>query len=64
MRELEAALRVTRGRLDSVLTALDEYLYAWRYSADGSAVIDYESIPQATFLAPAARRRSRPRTSG
>ena len=38
------------SRLDSVLASLDEYLYAWRYPADGPAVIDFESIPQATFL--------------
>jgi diguanylate cyclase (GGDEF)-like protein len=47
---LADALRVTRGRLDSVLASLDEYLYAWRYPVDGPAVIDYESMPQATFL--------------
>jgi diguanylate cyclase (GGDEF)-like protein len=48
--ELEAALRVTRGRLDSVISALDEYLYAWRYPATGPASIDFESIPQGVFL--------------
>jgi diguanylate cyclase (GGDEF)-like protein len=48
--ELEAALRITRGRLDSVISALDEYLYAWRYPAEGPASIDFESIPQADFL--------------
>jgi diguanylate cyclase (GGDEF)-like protein len=47
---LEAALNVTRSRLDSVLSALDEYLYAWRYPVVGDASIDFESIPQAIFL--------------
>jgi diguanylate cyclase (GGDEF)-like protein len=47
---LEAVLLVTRGRLDSVLRAIEEYLYAWRYPASGPAVIDFESIPQAEFL--------------
>ncbi|HEY3614164.1 MAG TPA: HD domain-containing phosphohydrolase [Gaiellales bacterium] len=50
MDELEATLRVTRERLDSVISALDEYLYAWRFPPQGPAVIDFESIPQATFL--------------
>ena len=48
--ELEAALIVTRGRLDSVLGAIDEYLYAWRFPVAGDASIDFESIPQAIFL--------------
>jgi diguanylate cyclase (GGDEF)-like protein len=48
--ELEDALRVTRGRLDSVLDAIDEYLYAWRYPADGPAVVDFESTSMAAFL--------------
>ena len=48
--ELEAALRLTRERLDSVLGALEEYLYAWRFPAHGPAVIDFESIPQSVFL--------------
>jgi diguanylate cyclase (GGDEF)-like protein len=48
--ELEAALVVTRSRLDSVLGAIDEYLYAWRFPVAGPAAIDFESIPQATFL--------------
>ena len=52
--ELETALRETRGRLDSVLSALDEYLYAWRYPGDGTAVIDFESIPLTEFLDRAA----------
>ncbi|MDX6562417.1 MAG: hypothetical protein QOD65_2231 [Gaiellales bacterium] len=43
-------LRATRSQLDSVLAALDEYLYAWRYPLDGPASIDFESIAQATFL--------------
>ena len=48
--ELETALHLTRERLDSVLRALDEYIYAWRFPAEGDASIDFESIPQATFL--------------
>ena len=47
---LEDELRTTRGQLDSVLAALDEYLYAWRYPPQGPASIDFESIDQATFL--------------
>jgi diguanylate cyclase (GGDEF)-like protein len=47
---LEDELRTTRSQLDSVLAALDEYLYAWRYPAHGPASIDFESIDQATFL--------------
>ncbi|HET6171121.1 MAG TPA: diguanylate cyclase [Gaiellales bacterium] len=48
--ELEHMLRVTRGRLDSVLSAIDEYLYAWRYPVHGPAVVDFESMPLAAFL--------------
>jgi diguanylate cyclase (GGDEF)-like protein len=48
--ELEAALVVTRSRLDSVLGAIEEYLYAWRFPVTGDASIDFESIPQAVFL--------------
>jgi diguanylate cyclase (GGDEF)-like protein len=48
--ELEDELRSTRGRLDSVLQAIDEYLYAWRYPVDGPAVVDFESISMAAFL--------------
>ena len=48
--ELEAALVVTRSRLDSVLGAIDEYLYAWRFPVTGDTSIDFESIPQAIFL--------------
>ncbi|MDX6540747.1 MAG: hypothetical protein QOI71_2357 [Gaiellales bacterium] len=48
--ELETALGVTRGRLDSVISAIDEYLYAWRYPVNGPAIIDFESIPQDVFL--------------
>ena len=47
---LESELAVTRSRLDSVLAALDEYLYVWRFPASGAAVIDFESVPLATFL--------------
>jgi diguanylate cyclase (GGDEF)-like protein len=47
---LEGELRTARSQLDSVLAALDEYLYAWRYPPDGPASIDFESIDQATFL--------------
>ena len=35
--EFEGALRATRGRLESVLSAIDEYLYAWRYPVHGPA---------------------------
>jgi diguanylate cyclase (GGDEF)-like protein len=52
---LEDELRTTRGQLDSVLAALDEYLYAWRYPPEGPASIDFESIDQATFLGLPAR---------
>jgi diguanylate cyclase (GGDEF)-like protein len=55
--ELEDVLSATRGRLDSVLSALDEYLYAWRYPVHGPPVVDFESIPLATFL-------DRPQTAG
>jgi diguanylate cyclase (GGDEF)-like protein len=48
--ELEVELRLTRERLDSVLSAIDEYLYAWRFPPHGPASIDFESIPQAVFL--------------
>jgi diguanylate cyclase (GGDEF)-like protein len=48
--ELQGALTETRGRLDSVLSAIDEYLYAWRYPVHGPSVIDFESMPLATFL--------------
>ena len=47
---LEDARHIAHGRLESVLASLDEYLYAWRYPPGRPAVIDYESIPQATFL--------------
>jgi diguanylate cyclase (GGDEF)-like protein len=47
---LENTLRATRGRLDSVLAALDEYLYAWRFPVHGDPVIDFESMPLAAFL--------------
>ena len=47
---LEGVLSETRGRLDSVLSAIDEYLYAWRYPVHGPAVVDFESMPLATFL--------------
>jgi hypothetical protein len=40
----------TRSRLDSVLGAIEEYLYAWRFPVSGDASIGFESIPQATFL--------------
>jgi diguanylate cyclase (GGDEF)-like protein len=53
--ELEDALRVTRSRLDSVLQAIDEYLYAWRYPVDGHAVIDFESTSMAAFLGQSPR---------
>jgi len=48
--EFEGALRATRGRLESVLSAIDEYLYAWRYPVYGPPVADFESMPMATFL--------------
>ena len=48
--ELEGQLSAARGRLDSVLSAIDEYLYAWRYPVHGPCVIDFESMPAATFL--------------
>jgi diguanylate cyclase (GGDEF)-like protein len=48
--ELENALRATRSRLDSVLSALDDYLYAWRHPVEGPGVIDFESMPLAEFL--------------
>ena len=48
--ELEGQLSAVRGRLDSVLSAIDEYLYAWRYPVHGPCVIDFESMPVATFL--------------
>jgi diguanylate cyclase (GGDEF)-like protein len=48
--ELEDVLSATRGRLDSVLSAIDEYLYAWRYSVLGPSVVDFESMPFLTFL--------------
>jgi len=48
--EFEGALLATRGRLESVLSAIDEYLYAWRYPVDGPPVADFESMPMATFL--------------
>ena len=48
--ELEGQLSAARGRLDSVLSAIDEYLYAWRYPVHGACVIDFESMPVATFL--------------
>ena len=48
--ELEGQLSAARGRLDSVLSAIDEYLYAWRYPVHGPCVIDFESMPVATFL--------------
>jgi diguanylate cyclase (GGDEF)-like protein len=47
---LEGELRAARSQLDSVLAALDDYLYAWRYPTDGSASIEFESIALATFL--------------
>jgi diguanylate cyclase (GGDEF)-like protein len=47
---LEDVLSATRGRLDSVLSAIDEYLYAWRYPVHGPAVVDFESMPLAAFL--------------
>lgn len=47
---LEAELHATRARLDSILSSLDEYLYAWRFPAVGPAIIEFESIPQAVFL--------------
>jgi diguanylate cyclase (GGDEF)-like protein len=47
---LEGELAVTRGRLDSVLAALEEYLYVWRFPAAGPAVVDFESVPLATFI--------------
>jgi diguanylate cyclase (GGDEF)-like protein len=49
-RELEGQLNAARGRLDSVLSAIDEYLYAWRYPVHGPSVVDFESMPVATFL--------------
>jgi diguanylate cyclase (GGDEF)-like protein len=55
--ELEDVLTATRGRLDSVLSAIDEYLYAWRYPVHGPAVVDFESMPLALFL-------DRPATTG
>ena len=48
--ELEGQLSAARGRLDSVLSAIDEYLYAWRYPVHGPSVVDFESMPVATFL--------------
>jgi diguanylate cyclase (GGDEF)-like protein len=48
--EFEGALRATRGRLESVLSAIDEYLYAWRYPAHGPPIPDFESMPMAIFL--------------
>ena len=48
--EFEGALRATRGRLESVLSAIDEYLYAWRYPVDGPPVADFESMPMSVFL--------------
>jgi diguanylate cyclase (GGDEF)-like protein len=48
--QLEEVLSATRGRLESVLSAIDEYLYAWRYPVHGRAVIDFESMPLARFL--------------
>jgi diguanylate cyclase (GGDEF)-like protein len=47
---LQDVLSATRGRLDSVLSAIDEYLYAWRYPVHGPPVVDFESMPIATFL--------------
>ena len=58
--ELQDVLSATRGRLDSVLSAIDEYLYAWRYPVHGPAVVDFESMPLAIFLDRPARLR-RPR---
>ena len=37
-----------------MLSALDEYLYAWRFPDDGPTVIDFESIPLTEFLDRAA----------
>jgi diguanylate cyclase (GGDEF)-like protein len=48
--ELEEVLSATRGRLDSVLSAIDEYLYAWRFPVHGPSVIDFESMPLEVFL--------------
>jgi diguanylate cyclase (GGDEF)-like protein len=48
--EFEGALMETRGRLESVLSAIDDYLYAWRYPVHGPPVADFESIPMSTFL--------------
>jgi diguanylate cyclase (GGDEF)-like protein len=48
--ELEGQLSAARGRLDSVLSAIDEYLYARRYPVHGPSVVDFESMPFATFL--------------
>ena len=48
--ELEGQLNAARGRLDSVLSAIDEYLYAWRYPVHGPPVVDFESMSMATFL--------------
>jgi diguanylate cyclase (GGDEF)-like protein len=52
---LGSELRAARSQLDSVLAALDDYIYAWRYSAEGPATIDFESMTQATFLGQAPR---------
>jgi diguanylate cyclase (GGDEF)-like protein len=48
--EFEGALRETRGRLESVLSAIDDYLYAWRYPVHGPPAADFESIPMSSFL--------------
>jgi diguanylate cyclase (GGDEF)-like protein len=48
--EFEGALRATRGRLESVLSAIDEYLYAWRYPVYGDPVAAFESMPMSVFL--------------
>ncbi len=48
--ELEGQLSAARGRLDSVLSAIDEYLYAWRHPVHGPSVVDFESMSLATFL--------------
>ena len=44
------ALTESETRLRSVLGSIDDYLYAWRYHADGSVEVTFESMPAASFL--------------
>jgi diguanylate cyclase (GGDEF)-like protein len=49
-RRATEALTETESRLRSILASIDDYLYAWRYHADGSVDVTFESMSAPSFL--------------